>query len=167
MSFPCSFSSSSLLTVPGAFFRAVARACAMVIFGLAVVVDANAPRATTLARVTAVVSFLIMPRSTRRRCMALHKFQVNEVAPAGAGAGALAGAALDLLAAEIRDRAGEPGPRRADSAALLEEEAPRLLDQLLGVGGGEAVAAARDRAQRADRRRVHRLEVVAAGALDL
>src|SRR5213595_3447301 len=77
MSFPCSFSSSSLLTVPGAFFSAVARACAIVIFGLAVVVDANAPRATTLARVTAVVRFLIMCGQTRRRCMALHKFQVN------------------------------------------------------------------------------------------
>src|SRR5205823_2913339 len=77
MSFPCSFSSSSLLTVPGAFFSAVARACAIVIFGLAVVSDANAPRATTLARVTAVVSFLIMCGQTRRRCMALHKFLVN------------------------------------------------------------------------------------------
>jgi len=50
----------------------VARACAIVIFGLAVVMDANAPRATTLARVTAVVSFLITCGQTRRRCMALH-----------------------------------------------------------------------------------------------
>src|SRR5438477_5219876 len=86
MSLPCSFSSSSLLTVPGAFFSAVARACAMVIFGLAVVSDANAPRATTLARVTAVMSFLIIrillwscTTSLQTRCkrMSLHEFKVN------------------------------------------------------------------------------------------
>src|SRR5438128_1523608 len=77
MSFPCSFSSSSLLTVPGAFFSAVARACAIVIFGLAVGSDANAPRATTLARVTAVVSFLIMCGQTRRKWLTLHKFKMN------------------------------------------------------------------------------------------
>src|SRR2546430_1578077 len=124
MSFPCSFSSSSLLTVPGAV--------ALLRVGAPLHADHFAERAG--ARVEARQRLAhgehVVVRDARGHLRHLRHC-----------AGALAGAALDLLAAEIRDRAGEPGPRRTDGAALLEEEAPRLLDQLLGVGGGEAVAA--------------------------
>src|SRR5258706_16038136 len=88
MSLPFSFSSSSLVTLPGAFFSAVARAWAIVIFGFAAVA-ANALPVRMAVRANAVVIFLYMfsplvfylyirHAPTPYECNALHKFPVND-----------------------------------------------------------------------------------------
>src|SRR5436309_10544275 len=81
MSFPCSFSSSSLLTLPGAFFRAMARAFSMVIFGFVVLVAANDTVDNATAAMNAAIDFCFMrsPFMHERRLprARLHKREMN------------------------------------------------------------------------------------------